>query len=1371
MKIFKLLALVFLPLISWGQSDDATLTTQNNTTIFGQTYSPVRAGNMYQGIINSKVSLLGTYSNPSWLSALAWSKITGTPTTLAGYGITNGVTTGRTITINGVTFDLSANRTWTVGDLLSSGSYSNPSWITTLDWSKITGYPNTLSGYGITDGVSTSGSYSNPAWLTSLSAGKITGTLFETQGGTGFASYTTGDILYSSAANTLNKLGIGAEGEVLTVSSGIPSWEPSSGGIDSLSNGLTLSGSIGRLGGPLTNPTYTKIGTSYGILLDSSGTVYDSQFAGLFNGGFTGTDFTFAGVGNNYAILSTRNVSEIAGIVVDSDPVGLIQFWNSSERFRISNTGAFGIGGANYGSAGQVFTSNGSGAAPSWNSISSTLAALTDVTLTSLATNDFLKYNGSAWINRTPANVRTDLGLDTWSNIVSNVTGTAPYWSLASGGTLTATNTLAANFPLIFNSNVTTGTGATAGMQITGNSLTTGNLLDVSTTSLTSGKGLSVASTSTAINHTAGTNSVGWFETSGANANVARTAIALSGKATNTNATSGTNIGVYGAASNATTANYAGYFDGNVYIVGTTLSGNISTDNFFNVFGALPASRTTGTAGARLEFTTSGSDTENLNGLTALLSGTYSGSGATSGGAYGNNTIGTNSDSPDGTNNIGNNGFRAYANGTTIGHNYGATLMAEGGNRNIGGIGIATTAKNNASNFGLVGMSNNSGSSSGHVGVYATLAVGGTALPTGLKGGLVVSNGATTDPIAVFRDNNTVTSQLLDGGSWLIGSSGSITANTRLDVLGPGTTTANILRLANSANTARYTLNDQGDATLTGKMNIVGTALSGGSATDNWLNVTGTLPTVSTNIMSGGNFQITSAGSSAQNQYALNVDLYAGWTGSASSQAGRFVNVAAGTGSTYLGSGSGNYAPNTGNRGLTTAARATTTGTNIGNLADASGGNTNYGIWSSATTAKNSAINVGAFITGLNTGTTPTYVGAFIGNVDYNTSAPTLTNSALILDNGSTTAAILTARDNGTAVVTIADGGLQTNTAGLNLSGASSPLQVGGSAGTSGQVLTSAGAGATPTWTTLSGVIGGSTGSTDNSMLRADGTGGATLQNSGVIVDDTGNMTIGTDANTARTITAGGSNSNVSISIDGKGTGGAFLRSTSSAENQVSVNTSEVKLTSTTAAIRSTVSNSTTTGSVQLFDFEHNTTGTAANDLSGYISISTERASGLKVEGTRIESVLADATNADFNSKLQTMSNAVSVDRLGMLGKNVTLTESTATTFATIAIATGTVVGAEVLVTVEANDGTDFQALTTKFVVTAVNKAGTLTISLNSVVQSLASSSGLLTVAITAVDGGSGVLQLKADAASSLTQTTLRAQSVIIKNFNGSISN
>tara|TARA_R110001592_G_scaffold46793_2_gene148911 strand:- start:2586 stop:5042 length:2457 start_codon:yes stop_codon:yes gene_type:complete len=45
------------------------------------------------------------------------------------------------------------------------------------------------------------------------------------KGGTGLLSYTTGDILYYSSGNVLTKLGIGGEGKVLTVNTGVPSWE------------------------------------------------------------------------------------------------------------------------------------------------------------------------------------------------------------------------------------------------------------------------------------------------------------------------------------------------------------------------------------------------------------------------------------------------------------------------------------------------------------------------------------------------------------------------------------------------------------------------------------------------------------------------------------------------------------------------------------------------------------------------------------------------------------------------------------------------------------------------------------------------------------------------------------------------------------------------------------------------------------------------------------------------------------------------------------------------------------------------------------------------------------------------------------------
>lgn len=103
------------------------------------------------GIVDA-VWISGAYSNPAWLTSLAWSKISGTPTSLAGYGILDPVVLNtRTITINGLEQDLSANRVWSVGNVFTTSSYNDPSWLVTLDWSKITNEPTTLAGYGITD--------------------------------------------------------------------------------------------------------------------------------------------------------------------------------------------------------------------------------------------------------------------------------------------------------------------------------------------------------------------------------------------------------------------------------------------------------------------------------------------------------------------------------------------------------------------------------------------------------------------------------------------------------------------------------------------------------------------------------------------------------------------------------------------------------------------------------------------------------------------------------------------------------------------------------------------------------------------------------------------------------------------------------------------------------------------------------------------------------------------------------------------------------------------------------------------------------------------------------------------------------------------
>jgi len=84
--------------------------------------------------------------------------------TLSGLG---GVPTSRTLTINGTTLDLTANRSWSVGDLLSSGSYANPSWLTSLAYSKLTGAPTIPT-------VGTWGALNYPTWTSGTPFVKMT---------------------------------------------------------------------------------------------------------------------------------------------------------------------------------------------------------------------------------------------------------------------------------------------------------------------------------------------------------------------------------------------------------------------------------------------------------------------------------------------------------------------------------------------------------------------------------------------------------------------------------------------------------------------------------------------------------------------------------------------------------------------------------------------------------------------------------------------------------------------------------------------------------------------------------------------------------------------------------------------------------------------------------------------------------------------------------------------------------------------------------------------------------------------------------------------------------------------------------------------
>jgi len=80
----------------------------------------------------------------------------------------------------------------------------------------------------------------------------LSGVLPVANGGTSFSTYAIGDIIYSSAINTLSKLSVGSASQVLTVAGGVPTW-------------AAVPSSMVYPGAGIANSTGSAWGTSYSV--------------------------------------------------------------------------------------------------------------------------------------------------------------------------------------------------------------------------------------------------------------------------------------------------------------------------------------------------------------------------------------------------------------------------------------------------------------------------------------------------------------------------------------------------------------------------------------------------------------------------------------------------------------------------------------------------------------------------------------------------------------------------------------------------------------------------------------------------------------------------------------------------------------------------------------------------------------------------------------------------------------------------------------------------------------------------------------------------------------------------------------------------
>jgi hypothetical protein len=265
-------------------------------------------------------------------------------------------------------------------DALTLSTYTNVN-ATNLKYTSATGNYTISTGATITNGT-----------IANLTAGTTTSTA---------ATITTGTIPTLTAGTTTSTAANITNGTVQTLTA---STANISQGSAILTQGTiaTLNSTTGTIAN-LSATTSTFLGTITGstnVVNIGSGQIYKDASGnvgiGTASPSANGLEISkTAGSNSGVKITSGTESAELvvnstAGFYVSNNSTTLpTMLWtNGAERLRIASAGQIGIGGANYGTSGQVLTSAGASAAPSWQTLGGITMA-TEVASTSGTAIDF----------------------------------------------------------------------------------------------------------------------------------------------------------------------------------------------------------------------------------------------------------------------------------------------------------------------------------------------------------------------------------------------------------------------------------------------------------------------------------------------------------------------------------------------------------------------------------------------------------------------------------------------------------------------------------------------------------------------------------------------------------------------------------------------------------------------------------------------------------------------------------------------------------------------------------------------------------------------------------------------------------------------